>query len=269
MTDHRGNKEGPEEMNKGSSDRKHVFRVVQEGSAVKREVEEEQIPVYYRPHPVTKRKSGWLTPVIVTIASAGVIGTILGILMLQLFVGMENDQAVSVNQTTAAPAASSPVGEAAAEQLSKLSTYVLQAGVFSKRANAEEWQAIYEAANEPTFMWEKDNQFYLFVGIHGTEQNAKQKAEELKASNYDVFAKHWETAEREINLSAAESEWLGEFREAWEMAVTTKEKAQLLELDVALDSSILTGLMEMLKDHEKNLDVFYLELMYAYDQLNN
>lgn len=270
MSDNKGKPKGEENLaHKDKTNHKHSYLVVEDGNTVKSERQVDSIPVYYQPKPLKKKKNNWLTPILITIASAGVIGTVLGMLLLQLFVGMESEQAQEVSDPNPVNSAATPPVEAGSkEQLPNLSAYVLQAGVFQEQGNADEWKSLYEGNGEPAFIWERDGQYFLFIGVFATEEGARKKVKELQENGNDVFFKSWETTNVEIDLSAEALQWLEQFQDIWVKAVDAKDQNELLALsDNAPSVSSIENVVQILKEDNDNIDVLLLELMYAYENL--
>ncbi|MEI3596555.1 MULTISPECIES: SPOR domain-containing protein [unclassified Oceanobacillus] len=250
------------------SDNKYTDdRFIEDGSAVKKKVENEFTPVHY--HPKKVKDKSWLAPVFLTILSAGVIGTVLGIFIINLFTGIENEQTgEDPSPSTAVTAQETDNQVKAEQQLPTLAAYVLQAGLFEEKANAEEWQQSYMSAGEPAFIWERDGQYFLLIGIFHTEEQAKQRAVELQGEGFDVFVKEWQTNEKELNLTEGASEWVNQLGQVWEEALTAKENTPLVNhLEQAPKEDELGNLVEILGEQTENIEVYLLQVMQAYDNL--
>ena len=246
---------------------KQRFQIVQDGNAVKKEIEPNTIPVFLRPEPKRKVKRRRILPFLLTIISAGVISILLGVAILQMFIMVE-DQPIgesNIPEGTATITSSQPIEQSIPE----LSGYILQAGVFTEKENAEEWLVFYESENIPAIIWESDNQYFLFTNIYAAEEEAKLKVLELKEDEFDIFAKPWSTSTGELKLSVEELEWLHTFQETWVTSLVNKEGEQLAELaDSAPNSNQLSMLIERLEVGYTENDVqFFLELMHLYEQI--
>lgn len=255
-----------QEDNKNSSDQKQIFRVIEDGNTLKNKEEINTGPVYVRPR--AKRRNYW-TPVILTILSACIIGTILGIAMLELFVGVAEEQPEEqpIPTPTETEQTTSPVEEPPLVELSVLSAHVIQAGLFTERENVETWSKQYQDIGEPTFIWEEDGQFYLFIGIYSTAEEAKSKVEELQSEGHDVFTKPWVTSEIHEGFTGEELEWLDKFYSAWQHSLTERNIAPLEQLfDVAPPSNRLNILSESISQSQ-SFDIYLLELMYIFENL--
>ena len=253
---------------KEDTEQKPIFRVVQSGNAVKKEIEGERIPTYYRPSSNKPVRNKRLIPIFLTILSASVVGIVLGLILMQMFVVLEDHP---VAENSSAPTVASTSGDQnTLSQLPVLSGYVLQAGVFTERDNAEEWLTTYETNNIPGIIWERDAQYFLLTGIYATEAEAKLKATEYKADGYDIFAKPWSTTEKEINLTDAEGKWVNTFQETWNTSLTGKDVESLVALHASAPETEQFGNLLSQLETEANTgnDQFYLDLMYTYEQLN-
>lgn len=255
-------------VNKKNTHEKDSFQVVEDGSAVRKEINQEQIPVHYRPQEPVKKKNKWVMPVLLTISTAAVIGTILGMFILQLFVDIEEETGVTQGEGNTNTISTQPA-ELIETDLPSLSAYVLQAGMFTEQANAEEWKEYYEALGESAFIWESEEQHYLFIGIYGTEEQASEKLEELQSSEVDVFMKKWETTEGSVTERTTEEiKWIEQFQVTWEEALAERETSAFFDLINHLPSThSLEELNEYLSNPNKNIDLFFFELMNTYEQM--
>ncbi len=240
---------------------------VEDGNTLKNE-KNASLPVYYRPNLLKKKKHNYLVPIIVTVLSAGVIGTVFGIFLLQLFVGVENEEAQDspTLQSSQANPRTTVIQE---DEPARLSAHVIQAGVFVERQNVEDWQEHYASFGEPTFVWERDGQFYLFIGIFATGEEAKHKVEEMQNEDFDVFAKPWVT-ELENMDSIESDDWMNDFQQAWHESLVQRDAAPLQKL--AETGSVADEFQRILDNPENEnieLELLLLELMYTFDQLNN
>lgn len=241
-------------------------RFIEDGSAVKKEVKSDISPVHYRPK--NEKKQSWLAPVFITILSAGAIGTVLGIFIINLFTGIESEQTGNESSPSAAVTAQETGGQAHVERLPAVAGYVLQAGLFEEQANAEEWRESYASAGESAFIWERDDQYFLLIGIYHTEDSAKQRAVELQGEGFDVFVKEWQTTEKELELTQDATEWIDQFGQVWEEALTAKENTALVNhLEHVPQAEMLGNLVEILETPTEDIEIYLLQVMQAYDNL--
>lgn len=242
-------------------------RYIEDGSAIRKEVENEFTPVHYRPKKA-KDKS-WLAPVLLTVLAAGAVGTFLGIFMIHLFTGIENEQTVQDSSASTVVTAQGTDNQVQAEQqLPPLAAYVLQAGLFENRENAEEWRQSYMSAGEPAFIWERDGQYFLLIGISSTKEQAKQRAVELQDEGFDVFVKEWKTSGKRLELTEGASEWIDQLGKVWEEALTVKEFTPLVNhLENIPKADELRNLVEALSEQTEDIEVYLLQVMQAYDHL--
>ncbi|MFD1850144.1 SPOR domain-containing protein [Oceanobacillus bengalensis] len=213
---------------------KNIHTSNQEAAATLKESGDDQIPAYERKTDLKKvkpfkksSKFSTFKPIAIAITSAIIIGLVLSVIMFQVFVNVEDgsagqaltsvpvsnaDEEVAVNDTD------KPIGTSV-YSIDSIQAFVLQAGVFSEMANAEEWATQFQQAGAPTLIWEKDNQYFLLVGVSETKEQAEKIATELSTADHDIFVKEWSTNSYEIELTEEENEWLQHFRESWLSAV--------------------------------------------------
>lgn len=243
------------------------LHTVEDGNTLKDE-KNTSLPVYFRPDLLKKKKNNFLVPIIVTVISAVVIGTVFGIFLLQLFVGVENEEAED-SPALQSPQAKPQTTVILEDEPTRLSAHVVQAGVFVERQNVEDWQEHYESFGESTFVWERDGQFYLFIGIFATGEEAKEKVEEMQNEDFDVFAKPWVT-ELE-NMDSIESEdWMNDFQQAWHESLVQRDAAPLQKLaETGSAADEFQRILENPENENIELELLLLELMYTFDQLND
>ncbi|MDY0405445.1 hypothetical protein P5G51_008575 [Virgibacillus sp. 179-BFC.A HS] len=176
-----------------------------------------------------KKIPPFLKKILFAMFSAVGIGLLLGFIMLHLFGNMESSgptsQQVPVNHlknqpnTNQADQQMKGAGNAEEKTLAGLQAFVLQGGIFSESANAENTARGFASAGYPSFIWEQDGQFFLLVGIEDSKNAAVQAAKKMKENNFDVYAKEWQVAKRKLPLNKEESEWLAAFANVWNSAV--------------------------------------------------
>src|SRR5699024_12312127 len=96
---------------------------------------------------------------IILLLSALTIGAVFGIFVLQL--SQEDDKSVSseVKQETGSKTS-----------IPGISFYVVQAGLFADRANAEQVQANLTSKKGVAAIWQDKEEFYLFTGLANSEE---------------------------------------------------------------------------------------------------
>ncbi|MBP1968803.1 stage II sporulation protein B [Virgibacillus natechei] len=230
-------------------------------------------------------------PVMLAISSAVVIGSILGIIMLRMFVGIESDIAQGNNNLPVAGVDNEDNGNNTEAGLSTFSNgsidaYVLQGGVFSEMENADEWVENYDQAGLHSLIWEVNDQYFLLVGLANTDDQAKQFANDITAEEgFEVFGKEWNTAEREVELIEEEAEWLQAFEENWHEALGSLENEEIFIVDeweglvenypeetdrlASLNESISSFLDEMEQAEGSKAQNILLNMWYQYDRVIN
>ncbi|MFC4022639.1 hypothetical protein ACFOUV_02255 [Oceanobacillus longus] len=226
-----------------------------------------------------KNKYQYFKPIIFAIGSAIIVGSILGFVMLRLFVDVEADmvgQTLNNNPSTAVTE-NKETTTTSSINLEPLQAHILQVGLFSEKVNAEEWASIYNAKGLPTMTWERDNQFFLIAGAANTKEDAKFLADELKLDNsVDIFVKEWTTINGEIELTEEEENWMELFRSLWQDTLNnlneqntfpTEKWTNLLEQKPD-ESTKLTPLLSSISESGGDGDhLQLLEWMYFYEQL--
>ncbi|WP_085991778.1 SPOR domain-containing protein [Oceanobacillus senegalensis] len=226
-------------------------------------------------------------PVIIAIASAILIGSILSVIMFQILIDVESD--ITGQSLTALPASSDEAesdenvnhngNEMSKYSLEPISGFVLQAGVFSEMENAEAWAANFSSLGLPTIVWQRNNQYYLLLGITATKEKATNLAEELNTGEFDVYVKEWSTKSQELQLTEAEYSWLQQFQQSWQTvleslissnslskdnwnSLTNNQVSESNTLSKLLGLTLNTETLSGLEAHQQ-----MLEIMYAYENI--
>ncbi|GAA0601482.1 hypothetical protein GCM10009001_17820 [Virgibacillus siamensis] len=174
-----------------------------------------------------KNKFSAFKPLLIAIFSALLIGTGMGIFMLNMFVDIDNSlaQQNDGNSMHGLAAGDNENGSESAdtagtvETVKPISAYVLQAGVFSDKENARVMAESFKEAGFAAMIWKKDSQYFVFSGIASSESEGEQIAEKLKSNNLEVYVKKWTTDEFKITMSDSTADWLHKFRQQWNSSV--------------------------------------------------
>ncbi|RDI44152.1 SPOR domain-containing protein [Falsibacillus pallidus] len=139
-----------------------------------------------------KRKGG-LSNLVFSIATAVIIGLILGYAMLHLFTS-KSEPAVSLgleenHEAGAGGSDAKSGGEATALTLNSFNVPVIQAGIFTSEEAAKTTAAEIAAKGFPASVAKQGEQYYLYSGTAGTVEEAKVQAQKMKDQQIDVFAK--------------------------------------------------------------------------------
>lgn len=184
-----------------------------------------------------KNKMKELKSILIAIFSAMVIGSVLGFIMLNLMTNFNNqqnnhnDHAVSGQTSVKNKQNPSDQEDNKTSTLNPMSGQVLQVGAFNKKENADDWVKKYKQAGFLTTLWERDEQYFLFAGIAATKNDANILASEIKANNFDVFIKEWQTNEIKIKLTNTEYDWLKSFQELWNKSLHSLGNNNGINLD--------------------------------------
>jgi len=225
----------------------------QDETAAMREPEEESTPKLPKKSNLLKlntaqqnRNTSIFKTFVLPIASALIIGLILGFIMLRMFVNVEGNTA-NVNQQEQPPAAANQTENAAAgteaeagteaAEVSPLSSYVLQGGVFSSMESAEAARVSYQEQGLPAVIWERDNQYFLFVGIAHTGEQIDAMEQSVQEMGLDAFSKEWSTQGANVELTESEAGWLENFQQEWEEGLQTVSANQELPPDFMADTT--------------------------------
>lgn len=255
-------------MNIENSDQAKRLQVVQNEQTYKKEYVPDEIPVFHQPKKKKSRNTPAFLIILFTILAACMIGLLFGYGVLQMFIFVDDNTVASVPiSEVRQPVVTSETKTFTAPQLTG---YILQAGVFSERVNAVEWQENILPSNIPSIIWERDTQYYLFTGVSDTEDIAKLKVNEFEGLGLELYTKQWSTSQMDLELTNVEAEWLEDFQTIWSHTLMAKDTDAFTELAQESPNSVILQDLTNYIESNKNSDVeqFYLELMYLYNQLS-
>lgn len=198
---------------------------------------------------------------IIAIVSGVFVGTMFGLTVLYM---LNTDQAeTAIDERGASPAASSSLSSEAmvALDLDMPSIYVLQVGVFHERENAELTKRQLERRKIDTFIWERDEQYFLLESVHDKEAAAKSHYERLQEKQIDTFVKKWDISLRNQRVTENERIWLEQFISLWNQSLEQSTNDQAIALsqwekliEEELDSTPISDLQIKVKDHLPKLE---------------
>lgn len=160
-------------------------------------------PVYHLPHKNKKTKHNRtpMRPIITTALTALFVSLALGFLLLRMFVSLTEQTATGNDSTPVTSSATSETGAVKDGNGPALSsdlpsgatqtfdTFIVQAGAFSTEGKAKEWQSKLTASLVPSVIWNRDGQYFLFVGTGATKQEAEQIGAELAQKSVETYVK--------------------------------------------------------------------------------
>ncbi|WP_075982454.1 SPOR domain-containing protein [Bacillus massilinigeriensis] len=154
-------------------------------------------------------KINWNSSILFSIAFAILLGTSFGLLMLKL---LTNEHAsnlntkVGSNEEALVNNEGSPISSTKkAISLPTVSTFIIQAGVFSNEESAKNLQESISNKGVPSKIITKDGNSFLFVGLADSLENAKSLSSEIRELDIDVYAKKWSTGgEKTTSLNSDE-----------------------------------------------------------------
>lgn len=183
-----------------------------------------------------QERSRKVKPVLISIASAVVIGSLLGVIMLNMFKSIDDDNVSVSGNAVSEVKNDSDKDTGASVKLGELTAYVLQAGAFAEEANAIEWGKTYEQAGFQTETWQKDDQYFLLVDIAATKESAMELAAELEQQGFDIYIKEWTTSSSESSFAKEESDWLASFEKHWNTVLSAEDGIEVEGWRALMDS---------------------------------
>ncbi|WP_163537898.1 SPOR domain-containing protein [Gracilibacillus sp. YIM 98692] len=170
-------------------------------------------------------------PFLVSAMTAIVIGSLLGFFMIQIFVDLDNEE-MTFNQDLQVSSTKEEANAVEEEDDRKstgqddfkgstLTGYVVQAGIFTSKAAAETTQSQLDAHSLSSMIWEKEDKYHIFVGVHSTSEASKAFANNYKKEEIELYGgKPWAIEIPETSLPSEEQQWLQEFDQLLETAIS-------------------------------------------------
>lgn len=97
------------------------------------------------------------------------------------------------------------------EQITSLQAFVIQGGVFSDQANLEKWEQHFIEKGYNVVKWERDNLYYLFIGLGSSENELSHLKDDLLNKDLEAYIKVWETNSYDLNLAKSDLKWIESF----------------------------------------------------------
>lgn len=278
-------RENGKKLKKTKTEKLHTGHAEQAAAA--QDPNEDPIPIFASPSdfeskkkPGKNNKFSHFKPILIAILSAIGIGSILGFVMIRLFVGIDSE--LTAQGSNALPIVDPDDNKSVETDqlvLEPIDAFVLQAGVFSDQANAEAWNEKFAEAGLASMIWEKDDQYYLLTGLANEKESAKEMLAELKeAGDFDIFVKEWSTDQAELELSQPEAEWFQSFRDQWTKALAKVDSQEALSTgdweDLAAnypkeanqDVPLIDAISDVEKEETVDPQITLLNLWHAYDR---
>ncbi|MBY6051027.1 hypothetical protein [Cytobacillus firmus] len=195
-----------------------------------------------------RNKQGFLTSIFLAVFFAVLLGTSFGFIMLKLVFtdqAAETVVAPPINEKPAAASQQTPAGSAGLETIA---TYVVQGGVFS---NSEAAQQIKDANSQKGVYSQSitmGEQTFLFLGVSGSLDEAKEIGADLKSKGIDVFAKEVTFEGKTIEGVNAEEKKLAEIAPALYQSLSEGAAS------ATLGSSITPETAEKIESHRKTVN---------------
>lgn len=201
----------------------------------------------------------------ITALSALTIGAVFGIFVLQL--SQEDDKKVTsiMKQETGSQTS-----------LPGISFYVVQAGLFADRANAEQAQASLTDKKNMAAIWQDKEEFYVFTALANSEEKARKKI----PKDAGFFMKEWSIEKKELELSASERAFFNALIDTTESSLQQLDEGKMTtkQWTSLVDNIEETKAIKPFKTHiEKTLaeridtpasyEQFLLEILHLYEKL--
>jgi stage II sporulation protein B len=184
---------------------------------------------------------------IISGVAAILVGVILGFIMIKLLsdVDVKNAEDAGTiirnpSDTEETPIESTTDSKSEAEDkvtytFDEITQHMVQIGYFSSRETAEEWNKAYQQQNIEPFIWEKDNEYFIFVALAPSKEKADKLEADIKEivpEAKDAFDKPWQVLAGTKEISSEEGDWITQGMTLWNEAVTVVNDQSSLSSDL-------------------------------------
>lgn len=223
-----------------------------------------------------KSKFRSIKPFLLATLSAVLIGSFLGFFMLNMFVDINDD--ISRQGGSSPLAASSDEEEDNTSDddnggsyngdddmspvtIESRNAFILQAGKFSEKENADEMVSAFQQEGFPAMVWEKDEYFFVLSGITNSKEQGLTLANAFAEKDLEVYVNEWGTESGEIELSNQEREWIQAYELQWKDALTSVNDGNKLSQDawsnvvdeIPENSEHITEFADFLKEQHQQM----------------
>ena len=215
--------------------------------------------------PSKRMNSQFVKKISIAIISALIIGTVSGILILNVIVNPEESVGNEYESIASTKGISTDPNKALESELKRdynapsLQAYTLQLGVFSDAINAEQFVSSLKQSDLPLVIWPKDNLQYVLVGLAPDKETIRDLAEEILGESIDWFIKEWSNEPFQLKLTSDEIAWLELFVEQWKNTLqknnpmdSIQENWQILKDNYPEKSETLKPINEQINKFIKN-----------------
>lgn len=170
-----------------------------------------------------KKKASYRAPLslpkklLISIASALLVGTTFGIIVLKTFTTMDQEIGKTVtgsegssqsyitenmnNANNDIPIVSATSGNLI--EIPAFAVYLVQGGVFSTSASAEQFAAEARGANIPAVVLPSDS-YYLFLGVSSNENEIRQIGQTIKDQGQEIYVKPYTVSPIKVDQKIAD-----------------------------------------------------------------
>lgn len=165
---------------------------------------------------IRQHRKKWNNAFIVIVATAIIIGTVLGMGMLHLLTGQgtvrettvtsgEKNHEAERNEVTAEEKKAEKPKEVNAGALEPITLYFVQGGLYSSEEKGQAATQEWKDNGGVTAIKPMDDKYSLVVGISSDEQSAEKLIEQYKKDGISVLKKKWEITDRALLKNDKES----------------------------------------------------------------
>lgn len=201
-----------------------------------------------------------LNKIVLAVAAGLIVGSLFGLTSLHVLTN-NSDAHVFQEETETAQETHTPSSEPMTEIVFDISDlYVIQVGLFHERENADLRKRQLERGNIPTFIWEREGEFFLLHSIHTSESSAKKINEELQEKSLEAFVKKWDMPQLDKKVTPDELTFIEKYILMWEESVKQLEAGSSIQLakwealqQEETDSPLISTIQIKLADSLPNL----------------
>lgn len=215
---------------------------------------------------------------VLAIAAGLIVGSVFGLTILHYVTNDGAKATMSEEQTIGQAVNSSPQVSDEHERLEVTvpDFYVIQIGLFHERENASMKKRQLQRRNIETFIWQRQDEYFLLHGPFSTQSKAQTANERLQAESVQSFVKEWQIIEPDIEVTTKEADYLDQYVQLWIQSLEQFEaeghiplEAWQLLMEKGNDSQLITDLQlsfrQLLADAKEEQLAFGILLQSIYE----
>lgn len=224
----------------------------------------------------------FLNKFITAIGAGLIVGTVFGFTALHFLTNDISEQVMHEEQANGqrVNSTTSTADERAPLSITFPTVYVIQVGLFHERENARLKQDQLKRRNINTFIWQRNDEYFLLHGIFSTQLKAQEANGTLQDDAIQSFVKEWVISEANKHVTDVEANFIEQYVQLWKKSFEQFELAGQVSVQTwkplqeeAVESEMITEIQlqlnSLLSDlqEENSDDVTLLQMLQLLEKM--